>query len=115
MGKEDPEDEALFRNLWEDEGERDTVLQGLQAIVRESCRVDPRTTFLIGQEERLKCVPTKTPRGSPCRRTYLVLPHKQPSKVRNRYRVCSLPIESPGILRRGELLRYGFEDAYYEP
>jgi hypothetical protein len=31
IGEDDPEDEALFRDLWEDEGERETVLQILKA------------------------------------------------------------------------------------
>jgi len=31
MGEDVPEDEALFRDLWEDEGERETVLTILQA------------------------------------------------------------------------------------
>ena len=31
IGEDDPEDEALFRDLWEDEGEKETVLQVLQA------------------------------------------------------------------------------------
>jgi hypothetical protein len=31
FGKEDPDEEQLFRDLWEDEGERETVLEALQA------------------------------------------------------------------------------------
>jgi hypothetical protein len=31
IGEDEPEDEALFRDLWEDEGERETVFQKLQA------------------------------------------------------------------------------------
>ena len=31
MGEDEPEDEALFRDLWDDEGERETVLSILQA------------------------------------------------------------------------------------
>ena len=31
MGEDDPEDEALFRDLWEDEAEKETVLTILQA------------------------------------------------------------------------------------
>lgn len=31
IGEDEPEDEALFRDLWEDEGERETVLRILQA------------------------------------------------------------------------------------
>ncbi len=31
IGEEDPEDKALFRALWEDEGERETVLDALKA------------------------------------------------------------------------------------
>ncbi len=31
IGADEPEDEALFRGLWEDGGERETVLQILQA------------------------------------------------------------------------------------
>jgi hypothetical protein len=38
MGEDDPEDEAPFRDLWEDEGERETVLRVLQA----ECDVLPR-------------------------------------------------------------------------
>lgn len=37
MGEDDPEEEALFRDLWEDEGERETVLQRLPA----ECEVLP--------------------------------------------------------------------------
>jgi hypothetical protein len=29
IGEEDPEEEQLFRALWEDEGERETVLEAL--------------------------------------------------------------------------------------
>jgi hypothetical protein len=31
MGEDELEDEALFRDVWEDEGERETVLSILQA------------------------------------------------------------------------------------
>ena len=31
IGEDEPEDEALFRDLWADEGERETVLMILQA------------------------------------------------------------------------------------
>lgn len=31
MGEDEPEDEALFRDLWGEEGERETVLSILQA------------------------------------------------------------------------------------
>jgi len=31
IGEDDPDGEALFRDLWEDEGERETVLTMLQA------------------------------------------------------------------------------------
>ena len=31
IGEDEPEDEELFRDLWEDEGERETVLMVLQA------------------------------------------------------------------------------------
>jgi hypothetical protein len=31
IGEDEPEDEAFFRDLWEDEGERETVLMILQA------------------------------------------------------------------------------------
>jgi hypothetical protein len=37
MGEDVPENEALFRDLWEDEGERETVLTILQA----ECEVLP--------------------------------------------------------------------------
>ncbi len=37
IGEDDPDDEDLFRDLWEDEGERETVLQVLQA----DCKVLP--------------------------------------------------------------------------
>lgn len=37
IGEDDPEDVALFRNLWKDEGEGETVLQVLQA----ECEVLP--------------------------------------------------------------------------
>ena len=37
MGEEEPDDEALSRDLWEDEGERETVLTILQA----DCEVLP--------------------------------------------------------------------------
>ena len=41
IGEDEPEEEALFRDLWEDEGERHTVLMVLQA----ECEV------LIGRPE----------------------------------------------------------------
>jgi hypothetical protein len=41
MSEDEPEDEALFRGLWEDEGERETMLGILQA----GCEV------LIGRPE----------------------------------------------------------------
>jgi hypothetical protein len=47
IGEDEPDDEDLLTDLWEDEGEREAVLQILQADC-ESCRVDPRTTFLVG-------------------------------------------------------------------
>jgi hypothetical protein len=31
IGEEDPDEEQLFRDLWEDEGERETVLEALKA------------------------------------------------------------------------------------
>ena len=31
IGEDEPEDEALFRDVWADEGERETVLMMLQA------------------------------------------------------------------------------------
>jgi hypothetical protein len=37
IGEDEPEDKALFRDLWEDEGERETVLMVLQA----ECEVLP--------------------------------------------------------------------------
>ena len=37
IGEDEPEDEALFRDLWEDEGERETVLQ----ILKAECEVLP--------------------------------------------------------------------------
>ena len=37
IGEDDPEDEALFRDLWEDEGERETVLE----ILKAECEVLP--------------------------------------------------------------------------
>ena len=37
IGEDDPDDEDLFRDLWEDEAERETVLQVLQA----ECEVLP--------------------------------------------------------------------------
>lgn len=37
MGEDDPEEEALFRDLWEDEGGRETVL----AILQAECEVLP--------------------------------------------------------------------------
>ncbi len=36
-GEEEPDDEALFRDLWEDEGERETILTILQA----ACEILP--------------------------------------------------------------------------
>ena len=53
MGEDDPEDEALFGDLWEDEGERETVLWILKATAR-CCRVGPRTTFLIAQSQEVR-------------------------------------------------------------
>ena len=41
MGEDDPDDEALLRDLWEDEGERETVL----AILQAECEV------LLGRPE----------------------------------------------------------------
>ncbi len=41
VGEDDPEDEALFRDLWEDEGERETVLE----ILKAECEV------LLGRPE----------------------------------------------------------------
>jgi hypothetical protein len=37
IGEEDPDEEQLFRDLWEDEGERETVLDALKA----DCEVRP--------------------------------------------------------------------------
>jgi hypothetical protein len=37
IGEDEPEDEALFRELWEDESERETMLMVLQA----GCEVLP--------------------------------------------------------------------------
>jgi hypothetical protein len=37
IGEDDPEEECLFRDLWEDEGERETVLE----ILKEECEVLP--------------------------------------------------------------------------
>jgi hypothetical protein len=37
IGEEDPDEEQLFRDLWEDEGERETVLEALKA----DCEVQP--------------------------------------------------------------------------
>ena len=37
IGEDEPEDEALFRDVWADEGERETVLQKLQA----ECEIFP--------------------------------------------------------------------------
>jgi hypothetical protein len=37
IGEEDPDEEQLFRDLWEDEGERETVLEALKA----DCEVRP--------------------------------------------------------------------------
>ena len=37
IGEDEPEDEALFRDLWEDESERETVSMVLQA----ECEVLP--------------------------------------------------------------------------
>ncbi len=66
MGKEDPEDEALFRNLWEDEGERDTVLQVLQ----DNCEVLPGRPedyfpYWPRAKKSVSSVPTKTQRAHP--------------------------------------------------
>ncbi len=46
IGEDEPEDENLFSDLWEDEGERETVLMVLQRSVR-FCPADPRTTSLV--------------------------------------------------------------------
>ena len=56
IGEEESENEALFRDLWEDEGERETVLQILQA----ECNIlpgRPKDHFPISlsREIRLKC------------------------------------------------------------
>jgi hypothetical protein len=37
IGEDEPEDEALFRDLWEDEGERETVL----IILQTECEILP--------------------------------------------------------------------------
>jgi hypothetical protein len=37
IGEEDPDEEQLFRDFWEDEGERETVLEALKA----DCEVWP--------------------------------------------------------------------------
>jgi hypothetical protein len=37
IGEEDPDEEQLFRDLWEDEGERETILTILQA----ACEILP--------------------------------------------------------------------------
>jgi hypothetical protein len=37
IGEEDTDEEQLFRDLWEDKGERETVLEALQA----DCEVRP--------------------------------------------------------------------------
>ena len=37
VGEEDPDEEQLFRDLWEDEGERETVLKALKG----DCEVCP--------------------------------------------------------------------------
>jgi hypothetical protein len=37
IGEEDPDEEQLFRHLWEDEGEREAVIECLQA----DCEVRP--------------------------------------------------------------------------
>ena len=37
IGEEDPDEEQLFRDLWEDEGERETLLEALKA----DCEVRP--------------------------------------------------------------------------
>jgi hypothetical protein len=37
IGEEDPDEEQLFQDLWEDEGERETVLETLKA----DCEVRP--------------------------------------------------------------------------
>jgi hypothetical protein len=37
IGEDDPDEEQLFRDLWEDEGERETVLEALKA----DCEVRP--------------------------------------------------------------------------
>ena len=37
IGEEDAEEEVLFRDLWEDEGERETVLE----ILKAECEVLP--------------------------------------------------------------------------
>ena len=36
IGEDEPEDEALFRDLWEDEGEREAVLM---ILVQAECEV----------------------------------------------------------------------------
>ena len=51
IGEDEPKDEAHFRDLWEDESERETVLTILQAEC-EVLRVDPRATFLISPKSR---------------------------------------------------------------
>ncbi len=37
IGEDDSEEELLFRDLWEDEGERETVL----AILKDECEILP--------------------------------------------------------------------------
>ncbi len=66
IGEDDPEDEALFRDLWEDEGERETVLAVLQA----ECDVLPGRPedyfpHLVQSRERLFKNLTKTQESHP--------------------------------------------------
>jgi hypothetical protein len=51
MGEDDPEDEALFGDLWEDEGERETVLWILKAE-REVLPGRPEDYFLYSPKPR---------------------------------------------------------------
>ena len=52
IGEDEPEDEVLFRDLWEDEGERKTVLTILQARSARCLREGQRINFLISSRLR---------------------------------------------------------------
>ena len=51
IGEDEPEDEALFRDLWEDEGEREAVLMMVLMILVQAVLVQAECEVLAGRPE----------------------------------------------------------------